>query len=555
MAGGLRLINSLHAYPGEDVLANAKADQNYLFACKNLDVTNEGLLTARSGCRRADNTSTIYTDATRECLVLGSVLEKESIRPVLGIYLSGTNQTKIYLTYDGSTDSMQYWGILTGRITSIQKYNNTIYLTRSDADSGYSIPNSFFVMTAYVTAETAVTVSTMPRGDKSFVFKDRLFIINRETSLINFSAPTDFTDWTVDSGGGYFIVDPSNESGQQILDVVVTQETFYIFKRRQTYLFGYDANPNDDGVLRLINSALGAFSATVWQNDIYVVNTDGVYKIVNGVFIQVDQALNLKENAQLSMVIDPREVAYGGYANPIFIHAAADKLLVGMLSDEFQENFGGYYVSMNLNNGAWSVYEYIDEEINGFNYIAPGSAGVDCQPPNTWGNTLYANPTKKYFVRINNSRGSRGYTYDGMTTGDGLYVPEVRVQTFPWDAGIGNVFKKLHRIATSAMYYQYNSVGTLDFTLAIAFDGIYGSTYDYTSNVDDSPFIDRLGVLPSVGIPFTQQRFRSINFIWISNKSTSPLTPSEVGITSPRYDIVIGQVDMDISVPRGRSPI
>jgi len=523
---------------------DATGSQQYLIECLNMDVTDEGFLISRAGVQRVGVKNTHYTDSNRECKVLGSVFENGNIYAVMGIQVSGTS-TKIYLTANGY--DLYYYGSLTGLISSVQQYNNVIYLTREDADSGYSIANNFFTWPA-ATPNASATVSTMPRGDKSFVFKDRLFIVQKSVSQVNFSAPADPTDYTTDSGGGYFIVDPANDVGAQIMDIVLTNETFYIFKRNSTYLFAYDANPNDDGILRLINATLGAFSATTWENDIYVINARGVYRIVNGVFIRLDEQLNLAYNADLASIINPEDLN-----KPRFIHASAGRLLVGQFSNDVLNKFGWNFVSMNLQNGAWSGYKYKTDG------TAPGGQGVTAQQDDKWGVEIYPSVNGDYFSRVSTSKGAKDYTLDGTAsdTTEKRYIPKFSVKTVPYNGQFSSVFKKLHRLMIRSYYYYLNPPTPADVSLNL--------NYDYSTTTKKAVSTWNLSSLwetgreqTEVAIPTKQQRFRNLT-VQVTGQGeevtgTVYSIPPNTTRTEPEYELLITGIELDVSFPRGNSP-
>lgn len=509
----------------------------------NLDVTDDGELVNRAGCQRVGVRNTHYTDATRVCRVLGSVFEDGSLQAVLGIVVSGTS-TKIYLTPDGYT--LNYFGSIAEPISSVQQYNNVIYLIRSD--TGTPTTGGFYIAAGnFFTAgvPNATTALGAPSGDKTFIFKDRLFIVDKSSSTIYFSAPTDPTDYTVDSGGGFFIVNPANDIGTGIHDVVLTNETFYIFKRNQTFLFAYDANPNDDGVLRLINSALGAFSATVWENDIYVVNTQGVYRIVNGIFIRMDEPLDLRQNANLSNVLDPASLS-----RPLFIHAYNNKLLLGQFGNDILNKYGWNYVSMNLTNGAWTGYKYFADG------AAPGSQGTIAQKDDTWGCEIFSSKNGEYFLRIPLVSGAQDYSLDGRAsdTTEQRYIPNFAVKFYPYNAGYASIFKKIHRYFLRGVINYLTSAPAMG-SISIETRADKSADTDATTTWSITSDQVSLAKQSEIKLPLPQQRVRNFTMkISSAGELTGRLyTAPDVGASD--YTIIISDFSFDISFPRGMSPV
>lgn len=521
--GGLNLVVN---EPSRDI-----GDPQSLAECINLDVTNEGHLVSRAGCQRLE-ADTFYTDPSRSCRVLGSVFEDGSLQAVLGIVSSGIG-TKIYLSPDGY--SVNFWGEVSEPISSVEQYLNTIYLIRSDdgtpTTGGYIVSDNFF--TAGV--PNAAVSTEIPSGDKTFIFKDRLWIINKAFSTVWFSAPTDPTDYvTTDSGGGggYFIVNPSTDAGTSIFDVALTNETFYIFKRNDTYLFNYDTNPNRDGVLRLINSALGAFSATVWENDVYAVNTQGVYRIVNGVFIQLDEQLDLRRNADLASVIDPSDLD-----SPLFIHAAASKLLVGQFTTTLNV-FGFNYASMNLNNGAWSTYRYTRS-----GSTAPGGVGTTAQSDSTWGMEIYPSKDEQFFVRIPSAMGSEDYTLDGISTDplETRIFPAFHIKLFSYNAGYSSVWKKLHRMFIRGKWTYKEDVGNPDTIISVVYDD-NETERDIVLWNYDSPW-ENVRPQSEFKVAIKQHRFRNLMLGFYNSL--------DVGYQDAYVDMYLGSGDSLSSYGRG----
>lgn len=526
-----------------DAERDPAANSQSLQECLNFDITNEGYLRARPGVQRVGVKNTHYTDSPRVCKILGNIFENGSLMAVLGIQTGGN--TKIYLTPDGYT--MYSYGTVTGLISAVKQYNNVIYLIRSDDDSGYSIANDFFTWPAG-TPNSTTTITTMPRGTKAFVFKDRLFIINKSTSTIYFSAPAAFDDYTVDSGGGFFIVEPSNDVGASIMDVVVTNEVFYIFKRTSTYLFSYDSNPNDDGVLRLINSALGAFSATPWENDIYIVNTQGVYRIVNGTFVRVDEALDLRNTIDLSDIINPEALN-----RPLFIHAFANRLLIGQFGNSIASKYGFNYVCMNLTNGAWTSYRYMADG------TGPGAQGVLAQKDNTWGEEIFSSMNGDYFVRVPiTPAGPVDYTFDGQAsdTTEKRYIPKTAVTFYPYNAGYASIWKKIHRFFIRAIL-RYPGTSPLigSPTIEVRADKAATAAGSMTWVQDQPPA--SVALQSEYKLPIKQHRGRNFT---IRVQSAGELVTGRTFSTPPsegdtQYEMLISEFNFDVSFPRGMSSL
>lgn len=186
------------------------------------------------------------------------------------------------------------------------------------------------------TAPTLIPIVSMPFGDLSFMFKDRMWIINKTTNRIYYSKATDPTDWNTADGAGFFDVNPGD--GLTINDVVVANNQMFIFKDTGTWRFTFTADPGVDGILGVISHDRGAYSATVYNNVVYLVGTQGVQKLINGFFIDISQQIkHYHKQFSFNSIIDNLE----------------NRLLVTLKSSDLQP---AHMLVMNLLSGSWSTY-------------------------------------------------------------------------------------------------------------------------------------------------------------------------------------------------------
>lgn len=184
-------------------------------------------------------------------------------------------------------------------------------------------------------------IVSMPFGDFSFMFKDRMWIINKISNRIYYSKPTDPTGWNIGvDGSGFFDVNPGD--GLAITDVVVASNQMFIFKDGGTWRFTFTSDPGVDGVLAVISKDRGAFSATVYNNVPYLVGRQGVQRLINGNFIDVSQQIRDYNTFFTSdSVID-------NFKNRLYV--------------TLQSSTTGqpHMLTMNLISGAWSSYDLSD---------------------------------------------------------------------------------------------------------------------------------------------------------------------------------------------------
>jgi len=521
----------------------------------NLDVTDDGFLRSRAGCQMINGTRTgpvdMYAPSSRRCVTLGSIYEGGDLCAVLGVVDTTAHVTYIYLTADGYT--LYYWNSVAEEISSVQQYNNVIYLCPSadgtgDTTSfgGFTIANNFFTGGIAGTANAATSVGSMPTGDKTFIFKDRLFTVTKATSTLWYSIATDPTDYTAPDGG-YIIINPADDTGTYINDVVLVNEVFYVFKRDQTFLFAYDTNPTDDGIVRLINNALGGFSAATYENDVYVINTKGIYRLVNGIFIQVDIALDLAVTADLPSIIDPLSLT-----SPLFLHVSTNKLLVGQF-DNTTALYGFNYASLNLRNGAWAGYKYTDDD------LAPGVAGTPAQPADSWGFDIFSSKGLQYFCRIPVNYGPADYTldsqHDASNPDTDRWFPPFSARFYPWNNGDASFWKKMHRFVVRGLWTVDPLIDCADTIIGVTYDD--NTTSRDSATWEDTSSWEAARSQSEVKISIKQARFRNIVIEFSNTGETatghSETEPPNVSRAVPDNEFNLVNVGLFVSTPRGDS--
>lgn len=291
----------------------------------------------------------------------------------------GDDKSNAWQTTANWTGSSRTPSALPYRFVKVIKYNGYFYAIPS-AYSGYT-PASFgisrFTDANLSTGRTDYTITgfrgvggdpvgpTSPAGntfdsyqDKAFVFKDRLFLVDGDT--VYFSKPGDFSVWTAPDGG-YFKINPGND-GDYITAVAVTDDVIYFFKPNTTISFIFQTDPNSDGYARTISIEYGAHSATVWRNRVFVFNTNSVFELVSGQFIDLGQKIDLTGAGKW-----PRMPAVGAvFWNSMFL--LKNFLVVGpeyhvatLTSGQY---FKGRYFAFNLLTGTWTEWMSYDPIFN-----------------------------------------------------------------------------------------------------------------------------------------------------------------------------------------------
>lgn len=295
---------------------------NELTTCNNFDVEDDGRLVPRRGFKAANAGLPNPADLR----ILGSITSSNLLYGVASTRGDGVN-SRFYYFLQGNFQETTWTGSFSAIYTSIAQYNGVYYVTPELGTLGFSATSFFGATTAR---------PTMPAGDLSFIFQERLFIVDKSTSRIYYSKATDPTIWSAPDGG-FFDVSPRD--GEDISAVVATNTNITIFKPTATYVFDFTSDPATDGLLRLISSDTGALGATVFNNEIYVVNSRSVFKFINNYFQDIAQQLDM---ANRNFFISPL---------PVGIYVVDTTLLV-------EDSFNSGFLAMNLLTGAWSTYTF-----------------------------------------------------------------------------------------------------------------------------------------------------------------------------------------------------
>lgn len=349
---GLRgkTILSVGPWPGgvnkrDEREASMTVNPKQLRFLKNLDVLDSGVLQSRLGCRKVLSTAPIYTAMTSLSLI-ASITESQSLYAVIGKVIAGPNTT-FYYTRDPETPATGFSVIATnqtGTFTDAVQYNGVIYFVQAVGGAGTGQSRTALTSGGW-TAQP-----TIPKGNQAFVVKDRMFVVDWNASQIYWSKATDPTIWAAPDGGNVLV---SPGDGENISKVVFINNSIYVFKRNKTFLFTFNTDPGVDGQLVPLSTVRGAHDALVYNNEIYLVNDQSVFKLVNNYFTNLGVLADFYDTVGPDQLFDP--------LCRLFLEAG-DKLVVGPVNIVNTGQLFSHY-AMNLVTGAWSYRLYDDSAI------------------------------------------------------------------------------------------------------------------------------------------------------------------------------------------------
>ena len=331
--------------------------ESYLSDCINFDVSDYGVLIQRPGFVRFHDADSSAWPAnftnSGPFRLLGSAPTGGNLRLYVSLLIltGGTWKERIYYTDDPTTGSLTQiiqndHGAVkppdTQLFSQAVLYNGKIYFIRRGQAGAGAFVNNVSMDNGDTTGASAAGTGAPGTGSQfgyyAFVMQDRMFVVDLNGSKVNYSKATDPTAWAAPDGG-FFNVNP--QSGQGINAVVALEDIVYIFKPDESWAFSFNTDPAVDGTLRVISRTYGAWDATSRGSEMFVVNRFGIFRFVDGNFIDIAQ--------NVANILDSKDA----WNTDACITVVGDRLIIGSVLPT-----GGAFtcLMMNLNTNAWTKY-------------------------------------------------------------------------------------------------------------------------------------------------------------------------------------------------------
>lgn len=287
--------------------------ENELLECQNLDINIDGVLQARPSFEAirvandvdagvAAHTYSKFTEVVGiGSITYGTTHSKSTARAVF------FNVKKIDVIAGSPTITyrLMYYNTATG-VSGLVKNNfrasvaleyqsKTIFIAHPDQGGGpvYN-PKPAGVNGGTWDGTTFTNDTNMPTGFSAVVHKQRLWICG-PNNVLYFTEPISVAvpyplNWNV----GINELPIGKDDGQDLLDIVIYNDTLMLFKERSTWVFTYDTAPAE-GLLRVVNNAIGVsnyWSTVQYENATYIIFKGRVYQVIDYTF----QDLNLRCN-------------------------------------------------------------------------------------------------------------------------------------------------------------------------------------------------------------------------------------------------------------------
>jgi hypothetical protein len=230
------------------------------------------------------------------------------------------------------------------RFRKFYRYNNMDYYVAEKVTSATSEEISIYNRAAHTSGAYTITLTGYSGVYKeSFIFKDRHFIFLGNQFI--YSKATDPAKFAVADGGGFVII-----PDETITHAFPVRDSIYILTKNSIYLFSFATDPSVDGVLTVVSPNMGAEYGTTHQSIPYIINSTGLYTIMNN---------------YVEKVCDMPDVSYFGYSLSDFKLLEFDDtllILAGQGPGSVDNNLNRVYqmLAYNIETQSLSRWHFID---------------------------------------------------------------------------------------------------------------------------------------------------------------------------------------------------
>lgn len=203
------------------------------------------------------------------------------------------------------------------------------------------------------------------------IIKDRMVVV--DPNNIYWSGVGDPSYWVsgtpsgtpgVGTGGDLLT---SKEDGQQTIDFVVFDEELYYFKGQSVWKFSWTTDPSVDGINERVSDEIGATDHEIYDNELYVANGRGLYKLVNQFFTEISEPVRSQWRNGFQTSVNYNEPNYETPQWGFGVNKLDHLLLCGPLNANATRRYdetindplvGNYYLVYDFDTGAWSSWQF-----------------------------------------------------------------------------------------------------------------------------------------------------------------------------------------------------
>lgn len=326
--------------------------ENELQECINYTLKPDGTLVARPPVTSIGVSAGLPIITSADFVyALGSVLTgANNLVPIICI---SSGSTYKFFKYEGlSVGWIKAFDDLVGAgpVSNCFYYNNNFYVLFDSTPALFSCATTTGTLVAVVAGAGA----DPPAGIQSLILKDRIFI--QDGNEVYYSKATDPSNFNAPDGGTLGL--SREDANDTVRDMVIFNNSLYICTYRRIYQLSFTTDPEVDGTLTLVTDTQGGFDMQVYKGNLFVVNGDGLYTLVNNYLVEVSQKVRKFLRAACRNLVP----FGGGLEIPVVrLHLIGNLLLVGPLNLNAQLRFsdlpdaltGNQYLVYDLDLGIW----------------------------------------------------------------------------------------------------------------------------------------------------------------------------------------------------------
>lgn len=343
---------------------------------------------------------------------------------------------------------------LTGINAGVQAYDNVSFVRTTGIPHGV-LPDGTYAASA-----------SGPTGTTCAVFRSRMWIANAlgpkttgadNAARLNFSSVDNFGIWSSPNGG---FIDIQPGDGQVITQVVVYNDSLFIFKDKSIWSMSAEGSPGPSWIARNVHPTIGAIGRStvrIINGMLYFFSGETVYRSDGTTFEEIGQPLR-----DFFSSFD--------YSNPANYYMRTES---GFWDNKYILSFYTYPNSAfvyNIDTETWTRWDFTGASVNGWDTVQEGAA-----------DTLYTGSTSN--GRLYQMYKGAWYKDDAIgSTGGNTYTcsAEGRWEEFDLPAE----YKRIHMISVLVKLWSGQTIGLSQYKDRRPTLGVYQPAYDTQAAVN-----------------------------------------------------------------------
>lgn len=337
-AGGINTYSDVSAI-ADDELAD----------CVNFDIDLDGSLKSRPPWGLMDQVNEDDTVSANPPPTYQEILLTGTYETVQFIIITSNHDgaDAAYVYYVDGPNTGDLVNIADGIYTRAHRYDDNVFLV-----PGREAPDIQGGFKYVLNSDLVTAIPSMPKGDASAIYKDRLWISGRRgvagNSRLFFS---ELVNWAAAwPGANFFDINPGD--GDALNDMIVYQDNLMLFKDSASYVLSYDTAPAQ-AVLQVVNTDVGVQDSrciVAYENSLFLMQYNVVFEMQNYDFTRVSVKVPFDYDPGTPDLVTPNQ----GWKFPRWLRLCGDRLVV-----RFYDRMYAYHLRLR----AWTRWDSLDVNI------------------------------------------------------------------------------------------------------------------------------------------------------------------------------------------------